>query len=76
MDLNALADAIYTAHFGHLDDKQFRVTKTQEIHDWLAGGTPQYLTLDELIAEWAEYDADEIEANALPAGTSTSEDKE
>ena len=55
------AEAIYSAHFGHLDDKAFCNAKTQEIEDWLENGDQsQPATLADLIAEWGEYDAEEI----------------
>lgn len=54
------ARAIYMAHFGHLDDKFFEASKTQEISWWLQEGCGVW-TLEDLIDAWAEYDAEEIE---------------
>lgn len=55
-----LSRAIYAAHFGHLDDKRFEASKIQEIAEWLQSGCGVW-TLEDLIDEWAEYDAEEIE---------------
>lgn len=60
MSGEGIARAIYMAHFGHLDDKRFEASKTQEIADWLQDGCG-FWTLEDLIDDWAEYDAEEIE---------------
>ena len=54
-----LADTIYTAVFGDLDDRRFYSAKVSEIEDWLADGDGE-LNAAVLIAEWIEYDADDI----------------
>jgi len=55
----AIAEAIYGAVFGDLDDKRFGPAKVQEIYDWLDAGDPSS-DLDSLIAEWREYDAEDV----------------
>jgi len=60
------ANRIYSEFYGHLDDRRFKAAKLQEINDWLTQGDPEDMTPDELMAEWAEYDAAEI-AEAGPA---------
>ena len=65
-NLTALADAIYTEVFGHLDDKYFAESKIAEIRDWLeAGDLDDNPNVTELAAEWREYDADDVAANRL-----------
>ncbi len=59
LDTNKIAWQIYVAHYGKLDDKRFRAEKVQEIMDWLDSGEPSD-DLDALVAEWAEYDAEDI----------------
>ena len=59
-----LADAIYNAHFGHLDDKRFHAAKRQEILDWLMDGDPVRETVGKLIAEWGEYDSADVALQA------------
>lgn len=66
MDLDVLTDKIYSHFYGHLDDTEFLDRKTTEIHDWLASGDTRGMTLKSALAEWAEYDADEIAANPWP----------
>ena len=56
-----IACQIYLEFFGHLDDKHHFAIKNQEILDWLEEGESDDFTLAELKAEWAEYDADEID---------------
>ncbi len=54
-----LADKIYIAVFGHLDDKRFRARKTQEIQDWLdSGSVEEGVPVEQLADEWREYDDD------------------
>ena len=63
------ADRIYSEHYGHLDDVAFAATKTQEIVDWLSDGDTDGATTEQLVAEWAEYDEEEIARQApfIPA---------
>jgi ribonucleotide reductase beta subunit family protein with ferritin-like domain len=58
------AEHIYSEVYGHLDDKFFRATKTQEILDWLDDGTPVLNeSIATLVTEWREYDAEDVAAN-------------
>lgn len=56
------AESIYRHYYGHLDDKNFQASKTQEILDWLIEGDSS-IKLADAISEWGEYDAEDIEAN-------------
>ena len=58
------ADRIYSEYYGHLDDTAFAATKMQEIIDWLRDGDTNGATTEQLVAEWAEYDAEEIARQA------------
>lgn len=56
--LQQLADAIYIECFGHLDDKVFHASKTQEILDWLTEGDDVIdASVEQLSNEWREYDS-------------------
>jgi hypothetical protein len=59
-----LIETIYSECYGHLDDKWFRDDKLTEIYDWLVNGDAFDCTVQDLVNEWREYDADDIEANA------------
>jgi len=62
--LTTLAEVIYSEVFGHLDDKGFRTSKVQEIHEWLEAGDLDPLpTAADLADEWREYDAEDVAAN-------------
>jgi len=58
-NLLTIAEAIYSAVFGDLDDECFGSAKVQEIYDWLNAGDPSN-DLNSLIAEWREYDAEDV----------------
>ena len=55
----ALADAIYSRVYGHLDDKNHKATTAAEIRDWLeAGDVADDCTVRSLAAEWRQRDLD------------------
>lgn len=65
LSIEDLAEAIYLAHFGHLDDKAFHATKSGEIADWLRDGDLDGRpVLADLVQEWAEYDAEDVARQA------------
>ena len=56
----ALADAIYSRVYGHLDDKNHKATTAAEIRDWLeAGDVADDCTVRSLAAEWRQRDLDD-----------------
>lgn len=56
-----IAEKIYIEIFGDIDSKQFHARKVQEIVDWLNDGdTSDSPTVETLVSEWREYDAEEI----------------
>ena len=60
-NLTTLAESIYSAVFGSIDDKYFAETKTTEIRDWLeAGDLDDNPNVTELAAEWREYDSHDV----------------
>ncbi len=62
--LTELAEAVYREVFGHLDDKYFKASKVQEIYEWLeAGDGGVDRTVADLVAEWREWDAEDVAAN-------------
>ena len=54
--IERLADKIYSACFGHLDDRHFRAQKTGEIIDWLTDGDSE-APVEQLIEDWRSYDS-------------------
>ena len=55
------AQAIYREIYGEIDNKFFKAEKIAEIETWLEEGDPTD-DMPALVAEWREYDAEEIEA--------------
>jgi len=63
--LYALAADIYSALYGHLDNKYFEAAKVGEIADWLAAGDGgEGRTVADLAAEWRDLDSEDVLANA------------
>lgn len=56
------ATMVFTTIFGHIDNKGWREAKWLEIYDWLLEGDLEHGDGD-LVAEWREYDAEDVEAN-------------
>ena len=61
MNIEQTAEKIYREVYG-LDHKVFHPRKTMEIGEWLTNGDPEEMSLPELVAEWREFDAAEIQA--------------
>jgi len=58
-------EEIYTEVYGHLDDKRFCDAKYAEIEDWLREGDIDGTeTTESLVAEWRDYDVEDIARNA------------
>ena len=63
----ALADAIYSEVYGHLDDKRHFATTAAEIRDWLAtGDVADDCTVRSLAAEWRQRDLDDPDYAGRP----------
>lgn len=66
LDTVATAQAIYAEVYGDIDDKGLKASKMTEIHDWLEeGDLRDNPTVDELAAEWREYDAEDVAARGV-----------
>jgi hypothetical protein len=61
----ALASAIYSEVYGHLDDKRHSARLTTEIRDWLTEGDEgRGRAVEDLAAEWREYNPDDPDYEA------------
>jgi len=59
---DTLADEIYSAIFGNIDNRHTRIAKLGEIQEWLENGdNVSERSLESLISEWEELDAGDIE---------------
>ena len=67
-EIRTLANEIYMEYYGHLDDKVHYEEKIEEILVWLEGDDMPDDPMKfkgTLIAEWGEYDTEDIENEAL-----------
>jgi len=61
MDYHKIAEEIYDMSYVG-DDKKFRISKVQEIEDWLSDGyVEEGATIEQLYLAWEEYSNCEYE---------------